>query len=357
MNHAVKELVDALEKVADDDARRLFETWLPAARHVLRVDKLVFYQLRTDADGLALDCVEACGATVPRKEFAAGLADLIATSGERLGFYDPQRPELKQRNVVVSMPPAARLPALVEQAEAHVAEGRSAAASSPASLQLVQKSFRRLGLVDDHAFRVLVCEDDALLCWFGAFQDHPPANEQLRAMQDLIPALQRRLSVERTIGAAPMLRATISALLEALPRAGFIASERGAVLHANSLGQAALDGSPAAIRAALREAIAGNGRIRFDVRRIACADESRSYLVIASAESSVGERVARAARIWSLTPRQAAVLGLVVDGCPNRTIAATLRCAERTIELHVTALLRKGSVSCRAALVSAFFRL
>ena len=57
------------------------------------------------------------------------------------------------------------------------------------------------------------------------------------------------------------------------------------------------------------------------------------------------------------TPRQAQVLALLVAGEPNKNIAARLRCAERTIELHVTALLRKAEAGSRSALAARFWTL
>jgi DNA-binding NarL/FixJ family response regulator len=62
-----------------------------------------------------------------------------------------------------------------------------------------------------------------------------------------------------------------------------------------------------------------------------------------------------AARAWSLTPRQTAVLELIAGGDSNRTIASKLLCAERTVEMHVTALLARAEVESRSALISAFF--
>jgi DNA-binding NarL/FixJ family response regulator len=40
-----------------------------------------------------------------------------------------------------------------------------------------------------------------------------------------------------------------------------------------------------------------------------------------------------------LTPRQQEVLSLVAQGLPNKLIASALGIAERTVKLHVTALL------------------
>jgi DNA-binding NarL/FixJ family response regulator len=58
---------------------------------------------------------------------------------------------------------------------------------------------------------------------------------------------------------------------------------------------------------------------------------------------------------WKLTPRQAEVLALVVAGRTNKEIANELACAENTVELHVTRLLRKTSTSSRTHLIAHFW--
>jgi DNA-binding CsgD family transcriptional regulator len=76
-------------------------------------------------------------------------------------------------------------------------------------------------------------------------------------------------------------------------------------------------------------------------------------------------RVARAARDsrlrelaekWQLTERQRDVLALLVEGLANKEIAARLDCSVGTIENHVTRLLKRAGVDCRAALTATFWR-
>jgi DNA-binding NarL/FixJ family response regulator len=66
-------------------------------------------------------------------------------------------------------------------------------------------------------------------------------------------------------------------------------------------------------------------------------------------------RLARAQAAWRLTQRQAQVLAFVVRGDANKEIAAALKCAERTVEIHVTELLRKSGSSGRAMLAARFW--
>ncbi|HUJ62381.1 MAG TPA: helix-turn-helix transcriptional regulator [Kofleriaceae bacterium] len=77
---------------------------------------------------------------------------------------------------------------------------------------------------------------------------------------------------------------------------------------------------------------------------------------VGAGAGDLGEpRLAHATRVWRLTPRQAEVLALVVAGLANKEIASRLACADNTVELHVTRLLRSASVSSRSQLIARFW--
>jgi DNA-binding CsgD family transcriptional regulator len=59
--------------------------------------------------------------------------------------------------------------------------------------------------------------------------------------------------------------------------------------------------------------------------------------------------------IHGLSTRQSQVLRELIAGCANKDIASRLGCAESTVELHVTALLRKLGVQSRAQLISKYW--
>lgn len=65
------------------------------------------------------------------------------------------------------------------------------------------------------------------------------------------------------------------------------------------------------------------------------------------------DEVGRAAARWRLTPRQVEVLRGIIEGKTNKEIAATLGCAEATVEVHVTALYRRSGLANRTGLVRA----
>lgn len=66
-------------------------------------------------------------------------------------------------------------------------------------------------------------------------------------------------------------------------------------------------------------------------------------------------RFERAGELWDLTERQRQVLALVVRGKSNKEIASELHCAERTVEIHVTHLLRKSGAASRAMITAKFW--
>lgn len=63
----------------------------------------------------------------------------------------------------------------------------------------------------------------------------------------------------------------------------------------------------------------------------------------------------RATARWRLTKRQTQVLAVVVHGRSNREVAEELHCAENTVELHVTQILRRAGVKSRAELIAHYW--
>lgn len=70
---------------------------------------------------------------------------------------------------------------------------------------------------------------------------------------------------------------------------------------------------------------------------------------------SLEARLDDASRVWGLTPKQSEVLGLVAQGESNKDIARQLACADNTVELHVTQLLRRSGRTSRGQLIAAFW--
>lgn len=98
---------------------------------------------------------------------------------------------------------------------------------------------------------------------------------------------------------------------------------------------------------------------RFAVTRVASAGTPEMRLVVHRPGAAVTgpQRAGAAAARWSFTPRQAQVLGLLMEGLTTRTIAAALAVAEKTVEVHLTAMFARAQVESRAELVAAVWRL
>jgi DNA-binding CsgD family transcriptional regulator len=67
--------------------------------------------------------------------------------------------------------------------------------------------------------------------------------------------------------------------------------------------------------------------------------------------------LSRALAAWGLTPRELRVLREVVTGVQNKVVAEHLRCAEGTVESHMSSLLQKSRSNTRAMLVTQFWTL
>ena len=65
--------------------------------------------------------------------------------------------------------------------------------------------------------------------------------------------------------------------------------------------------------------------------------------------------IERITRDWGLTKKQSQVIAELVLGKANKEIAATLGCAEVTVEYHLTAIRRKMGLDGRTALISRFW--
>jgi DNA-binding CsgD family transcriptional regulator len=91
-------------------------------------------------------------------------------------------------------------------------------------------------------------------------------------------------------------------------------------------------------------------------RLIMGADEEGNIIrVNVGAGDALSERLDNVTIEWGLTRRQIAVLKLVVHGDANKEIAQALGCAENTVELHVTQLLRKADLPSRTRLIARFW--
>ena len=256
--------------------------------------------------------------------------------------YNPIFPQPDQRNVALDLDRVIRLIGGRDRWDVPVA----------------RDFFPRVGMGSADNLRVLVCDGPSLLAWVGAFRESKFGDIERRTLQRLVPALRRRLLVERLLATGRTTRALLDAALDAIPAAAFITSLQGAPIEANAMARLWLTREGRAGRDILREAIRRRGNASFAVTPVVSPGTPARCMVIArpGAEPSSLARVALASARWSLTARQSEVLQLVVEGLTNRTIAASLRIAERTVEVHLTAMFEKAQVESRGELAAAVWR-
>jgi len=77
-----------------------------------------------------------------------------------------------------------------------------------------------------------------------------------------------------------------------------------------------------------------------------------SRVTVIQSERLLVQRLALVSRAWELSPRQGEVLEALMRGKSNRQIAGEKRCAPRTVEVHVSELLRRSRAHSRLELVS-----
>ncbi|BDG04371.1 helix-turn-helix transcriptional regulator [Anaeromyxobacter oryzae] len=177
----------------------------------------------------------------------------------------------------------------------------------------------------------------------GDREDPPPE------LVDPIVAEPRPLPPEVT-RIAP---AALQAALAAIPSPAFLVRVPAAIACANARGEALLATERDRVQAALRHPPNPGQR---GVRRFTLDGVNEWYVAVFSdLAGDARARLPGVARRWSLTPRQSAVLLLVAEGASNRAVAERLECSEKTVELHVSALLAKTRSTSRSQLVASFW--
>lgn len=257
-------------------------------------------------------------------------AHWLETAPKHFAAYDPDRPDPRQRNVALRL---ADLTALTGMEKAPVA----------------RTFLPRFKLADSDQLRALICDGSSLLAWVGGFRKRRFSRDEQRLLGAVVPALQRRLSLERRLSEAQQHASEIGGALESVPAAVFVLGRMGGVLHANAAGRALLERDRVLLEERLRAAQ------RADLPGVQLARLSSDgdlWLAIVRCPTDPAPLVGLARSRWRLTPRQVQVLRLVAQGMSNRAVAAALACAESTVELHVTALLEKSQSESRAHLVA-----
>ena len=165
----------------------------------------------------------------------------------------------------------------------------------------------------------------------------------------------------------PLSTAILEVLLDVVNAAVFVVASEGDVLLANRRGRSLLGAHEESLRPYLQGldpserptapgvwevATRALGSLRICRRGFAVSGSRRTLVTIESVEATFEEILRAASTALHLTARQSTVFRLVLEGLSNKEIANILRTSERTVEVHVTAILQKAGVDSRMRLIA-----
>ena len=219
----------------------------------------------------------------------------------------------------------------------------------------MRHSMLESGLGRHDVLRVLVAHEDEPLTCMAAFRGYRYDAVERRGIERVARALRQRLRLERRLREVPVADAGLAAAMEALRVPAFLV--RGVnVVHANALGRARIEAHLNATREVIAQAWAGHPPAGVEVTAVRSPGAPDHALIVMRAmPDDVESRAALLAARWGLTRRQREVLAWVARGCSNKAVGLRLGCAESTVELHVTNILRKSGYGSRAQIVAGFW--
>jgi len=311
---------------------------VPYVRDLLEADKSIAYRFDMHGERPVLDFLFGHGVG-PEHRFRCTVTSYLAKKVGQVTGYRLPVPDPKDRNTVYLL---------------KTEKDREAFAQVP----LVRELFPLVGLQGQDQIRVLVCDGPHLLAWVGAFRQHPFSEREAERLALLVEPLRRRLKLEESLRRLSVMESALDVALEALGSPAFLLDHRGRVVHANAAGRV--------LSREERRQLVDRGKGVLAGRML--EDPSLSLLrvhaeglpphsfLVQHAAGSVEARLAAFAMRWRLTRRQRDVLRRLLDGKTNKVIAADLGIEEGTVELHVTALLRKVGAENRSELIARFWR-
>ena len=331
---ALGAIVAELEVVRLDQPSAITIT-LPAIGELLGFDAMACIELVDRGPGWSVERCETAHVPNPPR-FRQLVTALFERAQRPLPGVDLAAPPADQRNVAVDVVEASR--------------GMFARSALYAEVLLPVR------LHELRPIRALICEEDLLLAWFGGFARDSATPRQLAQFDALVPAIRRRLSVERRLNTSTLTSSALGVVLDHLGAPAFVIDGRARIVESNQAGRALRGHRRTEVAASLRAALAhDDGPIDFEITPLVASGAQPHWLAFAREEESevrLARAIERATARLGLTARQRAVLELVVRGESNAVIAAELGIGERAVELHVTALLDRAAVDSRAALVS-----
>jgi len=352
-------IVDTLKPGAD-----VLPLLLGGLREGLGAERVVAYGVEFAPGQYQASFCHASGFPQPEGALHATLNDFLQQQPNPWGYYDPARPPEPQRNRALHFRPHVQMEAAAPLHDARE-EAWERLGIAPQEQARVRERvstgtlalYRQLNLEQLFQLRALVCEDEALLAWVGALRPEPFTAPEQRLLQELMPALQRRLVLEQRLREAGLLGSALEAALEALGQPAYVTTATGRVVHANRVGRARAERSTLHLAETVRQYLRGQVPDEMTITTLRVPGLATHYLVVdRNADAHNSGRVLLLAERWGLTARESEVLEHIIQGASNKAIAARLGCAERTVEVHVTHVLSKAQSESRSALIAKFFQ-
>lgn len=350
---AVEEIRARLRSV-DDAGHDVIDWVVGQMRSLLRVEMAGAYALEDSITGPRLAFGAWSGLPIEASRVNWHLSAGLERIGQ-FGAYDALRPSRRQRNRLLALPSTREIEEMTEiNVRALRVEERQQVISR---IRQHHETFVNIGVHELKHQRVRICDGSRLLAWFGVLaSDHCPL--QRRRLVELLASLVRpRLRLERERKNSGVTYAALDAALEVIGAPALILSADGTVVHVNAVAQQLLDSGRHRI-ADLLARVKRGGAGDVDIYDLGAHGHPGGRLVVLRSRGMLAATRHRTAAVtWKLTPREAEVLQLLIVGDTNRDIATTLGCAEATVEIHVSRLLKKAGVPTRTALVSAYWTL
>jgi DNA-binding CsgD family transcriptional regulator len=314
--------------------REIWEDSLEELRTLFGADCALAYRLSRFHKRYEFEFLHKALAPAPEvRETFDRFTRFVVASTKPWPAYNPEKPAVWQRNRAVSERELSKMLGTTNRlARLH---------------QEMGGGFQRPDQI-----RVLVCDGGRMLGWVGVVGRRRFGRGAVQKLQRIVPALRSRLVFDELARDHDRLIATAEAAFDAISAPSLLVGRSGRVEHLNEPARI-LEKIRAEVFAAARNA-PEKADPRCEVRPVKVRGLPTQHLVtIRPREPEELDREA-AERRWKLTPRQSMVLRLVAQGLSNKQVGSHLAISEGTVELHVSALLKKAGVPSRAGLVALY---
>ena len=223
---------------------------------------------------------------------------------------------------------------------------------------VIREVYQPAGVANLSHMRVVLSDGPFLLSWLGLWREEAFTPAEERVLARATPALVARLSIERLLWAgSPGSFDALGHALELVGRPAFVVNPAGQLVFANETGRALLDRDLSIVEDATAAALRGSRSPRIhSVTPIGAAGAQRHVIVLVTEDPRAADgRLHHMIREHKLSATEARVLAQLVRGDANKDIATKLGSASRTIEVHVTSILKKCRVETRGRLIARFW--